>query len=73
MSEDADLVEDDLIEEDVDLEDDELDDTDVEEEDFINDDNEEYTAPAAELNERKPVYIKDMPYIDHAMPGVTSN
>ncbi len=53
------------------------DDTDVDEDDPINDDVNDYpssTDPAAFNEEgRKPVYIKDMPYIDHATPGVTSH
>ena len=52
------------------------DDSDVTEDDPINDDVTDYpsTEPAAFHSEvKKPVYIKDMPYIDHATPGVTSN
>lgn len=56
-------------------EEDEFDDSDVDEDDPINDDVTDYpeTEPAARHEEKKPVYIKDMPYIDHATPGVTSN
>ena len=78
-----DELEEDVLEEDA-LEDDALDDldneviddeTDVDEDDPINDDESDYpaTEPAAFNGEdKKPVYIKDMPYIDHATPGVTS-
>ena len=52
------------------------DDSDVTEDDPINDDVTDYPSsqPAAFQDEgKKPVYIQDMPYIDHATPGVTSN
>lgn len=58
------------------LEDDVVDDSEVDEDDPINDDVSDYPSsdPAAFHNEGKnPVYIKDMPYIDHATPGVTSH
>jgi hypothetical protein len=53
-----------------------LDDSDVDEDDPINDDVSDYPSsnPAAfHQDDKKPVYIKDMPYIDHARPGVTSH
>ncbi len=52
------------------------DDSDVAGDDPINDDVTDYpgTEPAAQTQHKgNPVYIKDMPYIDHATPGVTSN
>jgi len=74
-SEDHDLEDD--VEDDEDPEADyDEDDSDVTEDDPINDDVTDYpqSDPAAFHQEgKKPVYIKDMPYIDHATPGVTSN
>ena len=66
----------DVADEEDDLDNEVIDDTDVDEDDAINDDVSDYpsTEPAAFHGEgKKPVYIKDMPYIDHATPGVTSH
>ena len=76
IAEDDDDLDDEEIAEDEDPEVDyDKDETDVGEDDPINDDVSDYpqTDPAAQHADKKPVYIKDMPYIDHATPGVTSH
>ena len=72
------LADDDLSDdyEEEDVDEDELDDTDVDEDDAINDDvtDNPVSDPAAHREQTdNPVYIKDMPYVDHATPGVTSH
>jgi hypothetical protein len=52
------------------------DESDVDEDAPINDDVSDYpssNSAAFHQEGKKPVYIKDMPYIDHATPGVTSH
>jgi len=74
-ADDIDDLDDDFEDEDPEVDYDE-DDSDVTEDDPINDDVTDYPSsqPAAFNSEgKKPVYIKDMPYIDHATPGVTSS
>jgi len=67
---DGDLSDDDVAEEV-----DEYDDSDVADDDAVNDDVTDYpTSETDSLHgDRKPVYIQDMPYIDHATPGITSH